>query len=198
MSYTKKIIAIIVLSIVTISSIEAQEGSGFGLRAGINYNTNGDYFNSISMASEDPTAAVGFHAGLFGKLGNKLYLKPELVYTKTKTEYSTGDFNLQKLDAPVLVGIKLIGPLSAFAGPSFQYIIDTDFENATIEDIEDDFSVGLNFGVAVNFNKIGIDLRYERGFNENEVNVITDNTSINTNRVDTRAQQLILSLSFNL
>ncbi|OIQ22654.1 outer membrane beta-barrel protein [Lacinutrix sp. MedPE-SW] len=198
MSYTKKIIAIIVLSIVTVSSIKAQEGSGFGLRAGINYNANGDYFNSISMASEDPTAAIGYHLGVFGKLGDKLYVKPELVYTKTKTEYSIGDFEVQKLDAPILVGLKVIGPLSVFAGPSFQYILDTEFENATLEDIEDDFSVGLNFGIGLNFNKIGIDLRYERGFSENEVTVITNNTTVSSDRLDTRAEQLILSVSFNL
>ncbi|WP_299891795.1 outer membrane beta-barrel protein [uncultured Lacinutrix sp.] len=195
----KKVFFCAFLFLFTITSVIAQKGNAFGVRAGVNYNSNGNYFNSISMASEDPSASVGYHIGLFGKLGvNRIYIKPELVYTKTKSEYSIGDFNLQKIDAPVLVGVKIIGPLYAFAGPAFQYILDSELDNARISQIENDFSVGLNFGVAVNFNRIGIDLRYERGFSDNEATIITNNSSVTSDRLDTRANQLILSLSFDL
>ena len=56
------------------------------------------------------------------------------------------------------------------------------------------FSVGLNFGAAVNFNKFAIDVRYERGFNNNEAKFLNNN-SIDISRLDTRPDQLILSLS---
>jgi len=85
-----------------------------------------------------------------------------------------------------------------FAGPSLQYIINSDFENATIGDFKDDFTVGLNLGVGLSFNKVGIDLRYERGFNDKEVSLINDNATVNINRLDARAHQLILSLSILL
>ena len=51
----------------------------------------------------------------------------------------------------------------------------------------------------LNFNKIGLDLRYERGFNDNEATFINDNigTSLGS-RIDTRPDQLILSLSIAL
>lgn len=175
----------------------SQNGGGFGIKGGLNYNSNGDYFNSIVSSSENPENTLGYHFGIFGKIGNQLYLRPELVYTKTKSDYNSGTFDMSKLDAPILVGLKVIGPLHVFAGPSFQYILATEFEGVTINDIENDFSVGLNFGIGINFNSFGIDLRYERGFSENE-GIFLDNNLGLGGRLDTRPEQLILSLSVKL
>ena len=89
--------------------------------------------------------------------------------------------------------------MSVFGGPSLQYILDTEFEGIDVNDVEDDFSVGLNFGIGLNFNKIGIDLRYERGFNDNEATFINNNLGSGaSSRIDTRPDQLILSLSIAL
>ena len=85
-----------------------------------------------------------------------------------------------------------------FAGPSLQYILDTDFGDATVNDIDNDFSVGLNFGIGLNLNRLGIDLRYERGFSDNEATFIDNNNVISLDRLDTRPEQLILSLSYKL
>ncbi|WP_299385310.1 outer membrane beta-barrel protein [uncultured Lacinutrix sp.] len=194
----KKVCLSVIFVLAIISSSIAQNGSGFGIKGGVNYNANGDYFNSISNTSDDPTRAIGYHIGIFGKLGDKIYIKPELVYTKTTSEYDTGDFEQKRIDAPVLVGIKVLGPISVFAGPAFQYILDSDIDNVRIGDIENDFTVGLNFGVALNFDSVGIDLRYERGFTDNEATIITNNSTVNIGRLDTRSNQLILSLSIKL
>ncbi|TNJ42483.1 outer membrane beta-barrel protein [Tamlana fucoidanivorans] len=180
------------------SFLIAQEAQGFGLKGGLNYNANGNYFESIESSAEKPSANAGFHLGIFGKVGSKVFLKPELVYTSTKSRYDSGTLKLQKLDAPVLVGIDVIGPLSVFGGPSFQYIVDSDFNGITLGDIENDFTVGLNFGIGFNLNKVGIDLRYERGFNENEATFINNNIINTKSRIDTRPNQLILSLSLIL
>jgi len=104
---------------------------------------------------------------------------------------------MQKLDAPLLVGLKVLGPLSVFGGPSLQYILNSEFDNIAINDIENDFSVGLNFGIGLNINKFGIDLRYERGFRNNEATFL-DNNGIGISRLDTRPEQLILSVSLIL
>ena len=56
-----------------------------------------------------------------------------------------------------------------------QYILNTEFDGIDINDVEEDFSVGLNFGIALNLKKIGIDLRYERGFSNNEAIFIDNN-----------------------
>ncbi len=177
-------------------NMNAQIGNSFGLKGGLNYGGNGDYFRSIDANAQNPDRNIGYHVGVFGKIGTKLYFRPELVYTATKSEYDNADFDMTKIDAPLLVGLKIIGPLSVFAGPSLQYILDTEYNGITIDDIENDFSVGLNFGVAVNFNKIGVDLRYERGFSDNEAVFINNNIGPNAvSRIDTRPEQLILSLS---
>ena len=194
-----KIVFYLFLFIVAVPSISiAQSDQGFGIKGGLNYNTNGDYFESISNTYKDPSGSAGFHLGVFGKFGETLYFKPELVYTNTKSDYDQDTFKMQKLDAPLLVGIKIIGPLSVFAGPSFQYILDSEFSGISISDIENDFSTGLNFGVAFNLKKLGVDLRYERGFSKNEATFINDNIINTQNRIDTRPSQLILSLSLIL
>ncbi len=175
----------------------AQTESGFGVKGGLNYNANGDYFESATDTYKNPERHVGYHVGVFGKIGEKLFFKPELIYTSTKSDYDNDSFEMQKLDAPMLFGIRVIGPLSVFGGPSFQYILDTDFEGVTLGDVKEDFTMGLNFGVSFNLNKIGIDLRYERGFKENEVTFINSN-NLMPDRIDTRPDQLILSLSLLL
>ncbi|MEX0290233.1 MAG: porin family protein [Flavobacteriaceae bacterium] len=177
----------------------AQKDSGFGIKGGLNYSANGDYFESAGEAARNPDRNVGYHIGVFGKLGNRLYLRPELVYTKTKSDYNGDKFDISKLDLPLLVGTKVIGPLHVFAGPAFQYILDSDFDGISIDRIDNDFTVGLHIGAGVNLGKIGIDLRYERGFSDNEARFINSNiTTVGDSRIDTRPDQLILGLSVKL
>ncbi len=177
----------------------AQKESGFGLKGGINYAGNGDFFDSAENAIQSPDRNVGYHLGLYGKLGGKLYLRPELVYTSTTSGYDEGDLKLNKLDVPVLVGLNVIGPLNVFAGPAFQYILNSKFDGVTIDNIENDLTVGLNIGAGISFGKFGLDVRYERGFSENELDFIDTNIgNLNGDRVDTRPDQIILSLSLKL
>lgn len=177
----------------------AQTGSGFGIKGGVNYAGNGDFFNSAENVIQSPDRNVGYHLGVFGKLGNKIYLRPELVYTSTTSGYNEGDLKLNKLDVPVLAGIKVIGPLHVFAGPAFEYILNSKFDGVSIDNIENDFTVGVNLGAGVSFGKFGVDVRYERGLSENELNFINSNiVTLNGDRVDTRPDQIILSLSLKL
>lgn len=196
----KHLFFILLFVIIIPTSSFAQSLSGYGIKVGVNYNANGDYIESVDANSENPDRNIGFHIGVFGKLGNEFYFKPELVYTSTKSDYKDASFNMQKLDAPMLVGLKVFGPISVFAGPAFQYILDTNFKvsNLSITDIENDFSVGLHFGFSLNLNKIGVDLRYERGFSHNEASFLDNNGISVDNRLDTRPNQLILSLSLLL
>ena len=188
---------IIALAVLSSIATYAQTANGFGFKGGLNYNANGDYFESIGNNAKNPDRNVGYHFGLFGKVGTKVYFKPEFVYTSTKSDYSDDSFKMQKLDAPLLVGIKVLGPINVFGGPSFQYILDSEFEGISINNVEDDFSVGLNFGIALNLKKVGIDIRYERGFSNNEAKFL-ENNSVELSRLDTRPDQLILSFSLIL
>ncbi|GAA3580386.1 outer membrane beta-barrel protein [Snuella lapsa] len=190
-------IFILLLLVAIPTSVISQTAHGFGFKAGLNYNANGDYFESIGSNAKHPDRNIGYNFGLFGKIGNQVYFKPEVVFTKTKSDYNDDSFSMQKLDAPLLVGLKVIGPVSVFGGPALQYILDTEFDGISINDIENEFSVGLNFGIGLNFKKIGLDVRYERGFSDNEASFLNNN-NIGTSRLDARPDQLILSLSFIL
>ena len=194
---SKHLFFILMIAFAIPTATIAQTARGIGLKAGLNYNANGDYFEAINNNAQHPDRNVGYHVGLFGKIGDQVYFRPEVIYTSTKSDYNDDSFTMQKLDAPLLVGLKILGPISVFGGPSLQYILDSEFEGIAINNVEEDFSVGLNFGIGLNFKKLGIDVRYERGFSENEATFI-DNNGGNLNRLDTRPDQLIVSLSLLL
>lgn len=171
----------------------AQNGDGYGIKAGLNYNANGNYFKSIEANAKHPDRNVGFHIGVYGKIGDRFYFKPEVVYSQTKSDYGDDAFKMQKIDAPLLIGAKIIGPVSVFAGPSLQYILDSKFDGISVKDLENDFTVGANFGIALNFNGFGVDVRYEKGLSKNY-----GTFGIPESRIDTRPDQLILGISFAL
>ena len=139
---------------------------------------------------------MGWHLGVYAKLGNRFYFRPELVYTNLGSDYANTKFKMQKLDLPVLAGIRLIGPLHVFIGPAFQYILSTNLENFNLKDVENNFTLGFNIGAGINLGRLGVDLRYERGFSENEVDIIGDITYDVIGRLDTRPEQLIISVSY--
>lgn len=174
--------------------------SSYGIKAGLNYNGNGDVKNSVGEVVDDPNNNIGFHVGVFGQLGSSLFFRPELMYTNTSSSYDAGrDFKMQKLDLPLLVGARIIGPLKVFVGPSLQYILSTDYDQVTLGDVEHDLTVGAQFGVGVNIGRLGVDLRYERGLSNNEADFINTNiTTLENGRIDTRPDQVILSFSLEL
>ena len=86
---SKKLIVSTVLISVFSFTVLAQNGTGFGIKGGLNYNSNGDYFESIGAIAEHPDQNIGYHLGLFGKFGDKIYFRPELVYTSTKSDYNS-------------------------------------------------------------------------------------------------------------
>ncbi|MBT8185145.1 MAG: PorT family protein [Eudoraea sp.] len=194
----KRALLTVVFAIISIAAF-AQKGPGIGIKGGLNYNANGNYFESAEDAANNPDRNIGYHIGFYGKLGNRLYFRPEVIYTKTKSDYNGDKFDMSKLDLPLLVGLKVIGPVHVFAGPAFQYILDSEFDGISVDRIENDFTVGLHIGAGVNLGKLGIDLRYERGFSENEARFINTNiTTVGDSRIDTRPDQLILGLSLKL
>ncbi len=202
----KKTLLMAVLTLMG-SAVFAQSGSGFGIKAGLSYNKNGDLIGSVGDAGqnivEGAEGKAGYHVGFWGKLDfPKIYLRPELVYSKTKSSYdldgASNDYDISKLDLPVLLGYKLIGPLHIFAGPAFQYTLKNDLGDIEVEDVENDFTVGLNAGVGVNLGKVGVDVRYERGFSENEARFVSNNITNIEGRVDSRPSQIIFALSVKL
>ena len=182
--------------------------SGFGVTGGLNYADNGDIqYSDITAAGEDAVkggdSKAGYHVGLFYRAETAgFFLKPELLYTQTKSSYkyndSNAEYKIQKLDLPIMVGVDIIGPVNLFAGPSLQYILQNDFEGVSLGDVKNEFTVGAQFGAGVQFGGFGVDVRYERGLKENEAVVLDLDNPDGLQRVDARPSQIIFSLSLNL
>jgi len=176
----------------------AQNESGLGITAGLNYGSTGNLRESGQTIMDNPDKKLGYHLGIYWKIDLALlYLRPELKYTQLNNEYRGSLFDIQKIDLPLLVGTSIIGPLHVFAGPSFQYIVDTKLEDTSLGDVQKEWSLGAQFGVGVNLGKWGIDVRYERGFTENEVTFIRNNIAAQ-GTLDTRPEQIILAMSLKL
>ena len=169
-------------------------GGGFGVKGGLNYNSNGDYFNDAQVVFGDPMKNLGFHAGFFGKIKfGPFYLRPELVYSQLKTELDNEVFVTRRVDVPVLLGFGIFRQfVSVFAGPSFHYRLDDDLNNISISDVTNNFNAGYQMGFAVNIGKVGIDLRYERELVGKEF----DFNQVVTGAGEFNFQQLILGVYF--
>jgi len=182
----------------------------FGVKAGLNYNSE-----SIQSVNEDvftgAESKTGYHAGIWLRFKLPIigfYLRPELVYTNLENELlykitptqttQPTSYNFQKIDIPVLIGKKFFGIGNVFAGPSFQYILNSDFSIDDLEDVDTDgFTVGLQFGAGIELGNLGIDVRWERGLNAVESTFL--NVTTNTNvTFDTRVNQIIIGLSYKL
>lgn len=199
----KKRITLFTIALLTTFFVSNAQND-WGIKGGLSFNTNGDlkeFLNETSdiVNKQGASSKTGYNIGLYGKLDlGSIYLRPELLYTKTKSEYTLAsgnqDFDMTKIDVPVLVGVKLIGPLSVFAGPAFQYVVENDLKGVKISDVEKDFTVGVNLGASLQLGRFGFDARYERGFSENEAEWTNAGNSFT---LDTRPEQLIFSLSYS-
>ena len=184
----KKIFLVITIVCCSYLSSSAQ----FGVKGGLNFSSNGD----LKEIGQDIKAdgKTGYHVGImYQTKGDGFYLRPELVYTSIKSEYTNkGEFTMNKIDLPILLGYHIFKPVSVFVGPSLQYILDTDSKGFNLNDAEKDFTVGVQFGAAVQLgDKLTVDLRYEKGLSENMAEI----TGVSGDRIDTRPTQLILSLA---
>jgi len=193
----KKVSFFGLLLLFTAMSVNAQKGSSFGINAGLNFNSNGA-LSELGELSLSSATQGGFHVGVYGKLGNKIFLRPEVWYTKTQSGYNEADLKTSKIDVPVLAGVKLFG-LNFFAGPAIQILLDSEIDGTSIIDEAKAFTIGTQLGVGINLGKkVGLDFRYERGMNSNEVSLLNKVTTISADRIDLRQKQLILSLSLKL
>lgn len=196
-----------ILFLLTTTSVFAQ--SSFGVKGGLNYADNGKMeFNDLTGTGEDilqknGESKTGYHLGVFyrASLGG-FYLKPELLYTRTKSSYEynseTAEYNISKLDLPVLIGIQILGPVHIFAGPSFQYLLKNDLQGVSLQEVEKDFTIGAQLGLGVQLGGLGVDVRYERGLTENQAEVLDLNNPEGLRRIDTRPSQFIVSIAMDL
>ena len=211
----KKLFLILIL-LGSMSSVNAQFMS-YGIKGGLNYNSNGDlrtlhgFEEDLKINSDNQT---GYHIGVFSeiKLPLWLYVRPELIYTHTKSNYDENNYNadlsINKFDAPVLFGIKVLQFGRVFLGPVFTYMMNTDLENISFIDnvkniSSDDFSMGGQIGAGIELGKFGADIRWETGLTDTEAQFVGNLTNgyIDSGddakiKIDTRPQQFIISIYY--
>ena len=203
----KKVLLVVLLFVGVTQCAEAQ--LQVGLKAGVNYNSDSfsDVSNDVLDGAESRT---GYHAGIWFRAKLPivgLYLRPELVYTELKNDvnYMTPlsmptktDFTFRKIDVPVLLGKKIFGVGNVFLGPSFQYILSSDFGLSDLTEVSiDEFSLGVQMGFGIEFGRLGIDVRWERGLTKTETRFVDNNISSDVN-FDTRVNQIIFGVAYRL
>jgi hypothetical protein len=158
--------------LVLLSSAGAFAQFNLGLKAGLNYTTIKAQNNEF-----DENGILGYQAGVWARIGTKLYLQPEIYLgTKgSKIEFESGGSNIdvkQKfttLDVPLLLGTKFGTEKLNFrimAGPAFQFNLDDNssaFNQAFDPDFYKyrDFVTNGQIGAGVDLGSLSVDLRYE-------------------------------------
>ncbi len=166
----------LILAIVTVFCAHAASAQfGFGVKGGINLNKIHTDEGSLSNNyKESLDTKTGFSAGVFARIGEGIYLQPELLYTerngsiKDVTGSTTYDIKIKNIDIPVLVGVKLLDFLRINAGPVATLKLKeehTFLKNVTTTVTEDEAfknaTFGYQLGAGLSFGKLDIDLRKE-------------------------------------
>ena len=199
------LILVIFLSFIFGFSQEGDKKLSFGITAGLNYNSNGEYVTEGTgtaiveqFKSEKKT---GYHGGIYIQYRfNGMYFRPEVLYTKTKSVYASTDFDQTKVEAPLLIGFDIIKPVSIFIGPSFQYVLLNEFEDVDVDniDVQSDLAVNFQAGLAIQLHsQIRVDIRYEKGVSNNILKIKNDTDAV-IGSLDTKPEQIILSVSLRL
>ena len=198
----KKLLFIITIAISF--SINAQD-SQFGIKAGLNYNFSGDLtdLGELEGTADDvlhgADSKAGYHAGLWGQLNYAdLFIKGELLYTQYENTFSNYSLTTRTIDVPVLVGMKILGPLYVFAGPEFQFIVDEDFSLSNSEVSTNDFTMGLHIGIGVEFKRLAFDARWEKGLTGDDLSIVGSDSFTNNFTLDNRPNQLLFSIQYSL
>lgn len=141
----------------------------FGLKAGGNL-ANIDGFDRSKMK-------LGLNAGpaLQIKLANVFFLQTELLYSikgssSDSLQSSDAKLNLNYINLPILVGYRLAPNFSIKLGPEIGRLLSAKSEiNGNTKDLTDfyeSFDLGMDLGLAYNFKKLAIDLRYNYGLKD--------------------------------
>lgn len=182
-----------------------------GAKGGLNFGSTGDLTaigdDLNQIVSGD--SRIGFHIGAHARLQFAgIYILGETVFTRLTTGFDEDGIQdatatLSKIDTPILLGVKIIGPLSINAGPNFQFILTNNIDGISdidLDDPENQLAIGFQAGARLQLKKLGIDLRYEGFFNDNPAFLVTaaENVSgIPVGAVDSKPNQIILSVSYD-
>jgi hypothetical protein len=97
-----------------------------------------------------------------------------------------------------MIGYKFFKNLSIFAGPRFEFVRTVEFDNFNVDDLKNDYRIGLQYGFGIKFSKFEIDLRAERGFEKNEINYMSNSAGLKNQFITSQGRLYLLAVSFYL
>ncbi len=161
--------------------VGAQAGSPlkWGVKAGMNYHTVGETTN-LGKDIVKAENRVGWHAGLQAswQISRVFSIDPELIFSRnsynlTPSVGTGGIAYLNTIDVPVVLGVKIIGPLKAQGGININVMTDSGVKG---EDKPFRFSassqaLGYLLGLGVDLGHINITARYNGFFRQSESSV---------------------------
>lgn len=192
----KKLLIFIVFAAFLSQQVQAQiftMGPKFGI-------SQGDVKVSEGFRGED--SKIGYHVGAFARINLPvIFIQPEVLYTNTGGSFSDNTFNydveFNRLDVPMMIGLKLGSVLRLQAGPVATYLLNGNMssnDGSTTSKLippKEDFTFGYQAGIGLDIGNLVLDFKYEGGM----TNAINGYSAVPT---DQRQNQLILSMGFRL
>ena len=147
----------------------------FGPKIGVNLS---QVTTNISTINDE--MKTGLQIGAFARIGSKVYLQPELLYSTRGVKFSNvpvgspTDISLKSIDVPLMVGTQIINLKVAnvrlMAGPVASFVINksVDYNGAAIATKQmsiKDASWKAQFGAGVDVLMFSLDVRYSYDLN---------------------------------
>lgn len=156
--------------------------------------------SSIAKINE---ATYGIHLGVFTKLQlGGLYVEPSIILNNISAKYSVSDTDQEidktalNIDIPVVAGLS-ISIIDVFAGP-VAHLRFTDYDDlidaGTYDQKVSSAFFGVQFGAGIHFDKLGIDLRYEKNFKDRDLGI---SEAIDELKLIDSNSRIIASLSYS-
>jgi hypothetical protein len=210
----KKLLVILIAAFIAVPTFSQ---FSWGIKAGISTTslnmadlktiTSGSTTYTVEAINE---AKYGFHGGLFVRLSLLgIYVQPEVLFSSRTNEYTVKNTtnplnitttvakqNFNKLDIPVMAGIKL-GPVRINAGPVASLLINSPkalIDNSDFKNKYSTMTIGYQAGVGLDVLKLlTIDLRYEGSLKKYQNQIQNAAGTIKVN-LDDRPNAFLLSL----
>ncbi|MDF2157575.1 porin family protein [Algoriphagus sp. CAU 1675] len=193
--------ALLLFALLAVSFAGYSQKFGIGPKVGISQ-TKLDFKNDDFSAGDTQS---GYHIGLFARIeGTGFFVQPEFLFTQTSGTFSyngpimdgNSDFeaSFNRLDIPVMMGMKFFKILRLQAGPIASVNINSKLEDVVGEVSDVDYNkatLGYQAGIGLDIGNMIIDAKYEGSLQN-----VTDR--IRTFETDQRINQWILSVGFRI
>lgn len=154
-----KKLSTLLLFILIIGNVFSQE-TKLGIKGGLNYS----YIHGSDVKDIDPNFT--YHVGAILKIGftDFVALQPELLFSIKGTNDDVYDVDLNYLDLPILLKVKLGDVFSIHAGPQLSYLLSVNQKEQSLVEFEEqikDFDLGVAGGLELEMKSgLSVGARY--------------------------------------